>query len=77
MYNQWEMIFFTEKLEEYIKIKYILFTNGINVKTKIISHREVGTIVSIGASLNESYQIYVHFNETEIANKIIHSKFKN
>ena len=77
MYNQWEMIFFTGKLEEYVKIKYKLFSNGIKVKTKIINQCEVGTIISVVGGRNESYEIYVQSKDIEIANRIIHSKFKN
>ena len=45
--NNWEIIFFTGKVEEYIKTKYKLFINGIKVKTKIIGHREIENIITV------------------------------
>lgn len=73
MDNHWEMIFFTGKLEEYGNLKYKLSSNGIKVKTKIISHREFGNIITVGGNRNASYQIYVQSKEIERANKIIHN----
>jgi len=73
MDNHWEMIFFTGKLEEYSIAKYKLFSNGIKVKTKIISQREIENIISVGGNRNASYEIYVQSKEIHIANSIIHS----
>jgi len=73
MDNHWRMIFFTGNLEEYSKAKYKLFSNGIKVKAKIISQREIGGIISVGGSRNASYEIYVQSKEIHIANSIIHS----
>lgn len=71
--NYWESIFFTGKLDEYSLAKYRLTSNGIKVKTKIISNRERGGIGTIGGSGNEYYEIYVKTKDIERANQAIHS----
>ena len=71
--NHYEIVFSTVKSEEYSGMKYKLISNGIKVKTKIISHNDVGTLVTINNHGNEFYEIYVLDNDIQKANKIIHS----
>lgn len=69
--NRWESIFFTGKVDEYSRAKYKLTSNGIKVKTKIISNRERGGIGTIGVGGNEYYEIYVKAKDVEKANQAI------
>ncbi|MHC6180179.1 hypothetical protein ACYUJ6_10035 [Clostridium sp. JNZ X4-2] len=72
--SNWEMVFFTEKVEEYCKIKYELISRGIKVKTKIIRHNGVRSFVTMNKGGNEYYEIYIQPREIEKANKIIHNQ---
>ncbi|WZL73136.1 hypothetical protein QBE52_19160 [Clostridiaceae bacterium 35-E11] len=72
--NQWEMVFSTQDVEEYAKIKGMLMNNNIEARTKIINRNvsSIELISDINRRRSSTYNILVKVEEVDTANHIIH-----